>query len=77
MRKPRRSPPQERGRAMAEALAALAKRRAFASITDPVAWQRAVRADGTAYLTAIPGIKESIVKGLRTPVKKCAKELRW
>ncbi|MBS3933661.1 MAG: hypothetical protein KGZ35_04835 [Truepera sp.] len=33
----------ERGRVMAEALAALASRGAFAAITDPVAWQREVR----------------------------------
>jgi len=31
----------------------------------------------TLYLTSIPGMKESIIKGLRTPVKKCAKELDW
>jgi antitoxin YefM len=31
----------------------------------------------TLYLTSIPGMKESIQKGLRTPVKKCAKELDW
>ncbi|HMP77424.1 MAG TPA: type II toxin-antitoxin system Phd/YefM family antitoxin [Kiritimatiellia bacterium] len=31
----------------------------------------------TLYLTAIPGMKESIVKGLKTPADKCAKELRW
>jgi len=37
--------PQERGRAMAEALAELAKRGAFASITDPVAWQRDIRGE--------------------------------
>jgi len=27
----------------------------------------------TLYLTSIPGMKESILNGLRTPVKKCAK----
>jgi antitoxin YefM len=31
----------------------------------------------TLYLSSIPGMKESICKGLRTPVKKCAKELDW
>jgi antitoxin YefM len=31
----------------------------------------------TLYLTSIPGMKESIVKGLKTPADKCAKELRW
>ena len=29
----------------------------------------------TLYLTSMPGMKKSIVKGLRTPVGKCAKEL--
>ncbi len=36
-------PAQERGRLMAEALAALATRGTFAAVTDPVAWQREVR----------------------------------
>lgn len=31
----------------------------------------------TLYLTGIPGMKESIVDGLRTPVEQCAKELDW
>jgi len=31
----------------------------------------------TLYLSAVPGMKESILKGLRTPVEKCAKELDW
>jgi prevent-host-death family protein len=31
----------------------------------------------TLYLMSMPGMKESIVKGLRTPVKKCSKELNW
>jgi antitoxin YefM len=31
----------------------------------------------TLYLNSIPGMRESIVKGLRTPIKKCAKELDW
>ena len=31
----------------------------------------------TLYLTSIRGMKESIVKGLKTPADKCAKELRW
>jgi hypothetical protein len=36
-------PARERGRVMAEALAALASRGTFAAIRDPVAWQREVR----------------------------------
>ncbi len=31
----------------------------------------------TLYLTSIPGMKESIQKGLRTPVGKCVRELDW
>ncbi len=31
----------------------------------------------TLYLTSIPGMKASIIKGLRTPVEKCRKELDW
>jgi PHD/YefM family antitoxin component YafN of YafNO toxin-antitoxin module len=31
----------------------------------------------TLYLTSIPGMRESILRGLKTPVKKCTKELDW
>lgn len=31
----------------------------------------------TLYLLSIPGMRESIRKGLKTPVEKCAKELKW
>jgi len=31
----------------------------------------------TLYLTGIPGMRESIRKGLKTPVDKCGKELNW
>lgn len=31
----------------------------------------------TLNLIAIPGMRESIRKGLRTPVSKCTKELDW
>lgn len=31
----------------------------------------------TLYLTSVPGMRESILRGLRTPVEKCAKELDW
>jgi antitoxin YefM len=31
----------------------------------------------TLFLTSVPGLKESIVKGLRTPVEDCVKELEW
>ncbi|MCA1809858.1 MAG: type II toxin-antitoxin system Phd/YefM family antitoxin [Kiritimatiellia bacterium] len=31
----------------------------------------------TLYLTGIPGMRDSIRKGLNTPVAKCDKELDW
>lgn len=31
----------------------------------------------TLYFTSIPGMRESIVKGLKTPVRKCATKLPW
>jgi prevent-host-death family protein len=31
----------------------------------------------TLYLTSIPGMRESIRKGLKTPIEKCEKELGW
>jgi antitoxin YefM len=31
----------------------------------------------TLYLTSVPGMKESIIEGLRTPVEQCSKELDW
>ena len=31
----------------------------------------------TLYLTSIPGMKESIVQGLKAPVSKCHKDLTW
>jgi prevent-host-death family protein len=31
----------------------------------------------TLYLLGQPGMRESIRKGLKTPVAKCAKELDW
>ena len=31
----------------------------------------------TLFLESIPGMKDSIVKGLKTPVSKCVKELDW
>ena len=31
----------------------------------------------TLYLVSIPGMRESIRKGLRTPVAKCSKAPRW
>ncbi|HUU89965.1 MAG TPA: type II toxin-antitoxin system Phd/YefM family antitoxin [Phycisphaerae bacterium] len=31
----------------------------------------------TLYLVSIPGMRESIRKGLKTPVEKCSKEPGW
>ena len=31
----------------------------------------------TLYLASIPGMKESIIRGLKTPVEKCHKEPGW
>ena len=31
----------------------------------------------TLYLLNIPGMRESIIKGLKTPVGKCAKDIAW
>lgn len=31
----------------------------------------------TLYLTSIPGMKNSILRGLKTPAAKCHKELDW
>ena len=31
----------------------------------------------TLYLVSIPGMRESIRKGLRTPVEKCRKDPAW
>jgi prevent-host-death family protein len=31
----------------------------------------------TLYLLSIPGMRESIVEGLETPVDECSEELNW
>ena len=31
----------------------------------------------TLFLTSIPGMRESIQEGMKTPVRKCGKELKW
>ena len=31
----------------------------------------------TLYLVSIPGIRESIRKGLRIPIDECSKEINW
>lgn len=31
----------------------------------------------TLYLTSIPGMRESVMEGLKTPVEECRRELDW
>lgn len=31
----------------------------------------------TLHLLSVPGMRESIIKGLNTPVEECSKELKW
>ena len=31
----------------------------------------------TLYLSSIPGMRESIGQGLKTPLEKCCKTLKW
>ncbi|MDP2209943.1 MAG: type II toxin-antitoxin system Phd/YefM family antitoxin [Bacteroidota bacterium] len=31
----------------------------------------------TLYLLSIPKMRESIVRGLKTPIEKCSRELSW
>lgn len=31
----------------------------------------------TLYLLAIPGMRDSIVEGMKTPVEKCETKLKW
>jgi len=31
----------------------------------------------TLFLSSVPGMKDSIVKGLKTPVSKCSREVEW
>lgn len=31
----------------------------------------------TLYLLSIPGLGKSIKKGMKTPIKKCKKEIKW
>lgn len=29
------------------------------------------------YLSSMPGVRASIIKGLKTPLSRCAKKLKW
>ena len=31
----------------------------------------------TLYLVSMPGMRESIIEGMQTPVEECAEELEW
>jgi prevent-host-death family protein len=31
----------------------------------------------TLFLLSVPGMRESIIEGLNTPLSKCLKELKW
>jgi antitoxin YefM len=31
----------------------------------------------TLYLLSVPGMRESIVEGMKTPLEKCNKSLKW
>ena len=31
----------------------------------------------TMYLLSIPGMRESIIEGMKTPVEKCKKKIEW
>ncbi len=31
----------------------------------------------TLYLTGVPGMRDAILRGLKTPVDQCARELEW
>ena len=31
----------------------------------------------TLYLQAVPGMRESVLEGMRTPVEECAEDLDW
>jgi hypothetical protein len=33
--------------------------------------------DDTSYLLAIPGMRESILEGLNTPIEECDDEVEW
>ncbi len=52
----------------------IAGRRKSAVLLSEEDW-RAVQE--TLHLASIPGMRESIRKGLKTPVAKCATELDW
>ena len=52
----------------------IAGKQASAVLVSEEDWQAIQE---TLYLLSIPGMRESIRKGLKTPVKECLQELDW
>ncbi len=52
----------------------IAGRRSSAVLVSEEDW-RAIQE--TLYLLSVPGMRESIIKGLRTPVEECGEEPGW
>jgi prevent-host-death family protein len=52
----------------------IAGRRGNAVLLSEEDWQAIQE---TLYLLSIPGMRESIRKGLKTPVSRCKRELNW
>jgi len=52
----------------------IAGKRSSAVLVSEEDW-RAVQE--TLYLVSIPGMRESIRRGLKTPIEKCEEELDW
>ena len=49
-------------------------RRASAVLVSSEDWEAIQE---TLYLLSVPGMRESLVKNMKTPVAKCAKKLPW
>jgi antitoxin YefM len=56
-----------------EAIRVVGKRKAAMLVAEED-WQAIQE---TLYLCSVPGMRKSILKGMRTPVNKCAGELDW
>jgi hypothetical protein len=57
----------------AESVTGVGRRHALSSPSGRVS--RAMKE--TRYLLSIPGMKKSILRGLKTPITKCVKKLPW
>ena len=49
-------------------------RRASAVLVSTEDWEAMQE---TLYLLSVPGLRESLMKGMKTPLKKCFKRLPW